>query len=100
MLDWSFSREADGLAKATARTRKDAPDARGGRDGRPQLALFDGAARAEKAAPPAPATAAARPETANVADEKEEAEPRPGPKPVAVPARRVTAETLAKGQRE
>ena len=89
------------MAKAVA-GKKEAPEARGRRAERPQLALFDRAATAsEPAAAPSPA-----PATRTTAGPQPAAPPaKTGP--VAVPAarpsaapRRVTAESLAKGQRE
>jgi DNA topoisomerase VI subunit B len=91
------------VAKATAHDKKDAPAARGGRADRPQLTLFDAAARADKAsAAAAPAAPPPLPEEKANDEGKAAADTRPGPKPVPAPApaRRVTAETLAKGQRE
>jgi DNA topoisomerase-6 subunit B len=92
------------VAKAAAHKKKDAPEARGGGVERPQLALFGAATRPEKPDDPAAPALAAPPA----------ALPPPGPRPVSAPdlklarpgaatpaaPRRVTAETLAKGQRE
>jgi DNA topoisomerase-6 subunit B len=92
------------VAKAAAHKKKDAPEARGGGVERPQLALFGTGPRLEKPvdpAAPAPATAPAAvapvgPRPVSAPDLKLA---RPAPAAPAAP-RRVTAETLAKGQRE
>jgi DNA topoisomerase VI subunit B len=78
------------VAKGVAATEKRGPEARGAKPARPQLPLFEAAAAA------APAEAVVTTATA-----EDEAPPVPGPKAVPpAPPRRVTAETLAKGQRE
>ena len=81
------------MAKGAAQKEKAVPEARGRKAARPQLQLFEGAATVETARPAAvlPVSAAARPSTEGTPDDGA-ATP--------APPRRVTAETLAKGQRE
>jgi DNA topoisomerase VI subunit B len=93
------------VAKAAAQKEKAAPEARGRKAGRPQLQLFEGAAAAETARPaPASPPAPARPTTPETPVGGAAAPgPRPVPPAASAPSpapRRVTAETLAKGQRE
>jgi DNA topoisomerase VI subunit B len=90
------------LAKAAVHKKKETTEAGGGRLERPQLKLFDGA-RGEKTAPAEVTPAPAKPAPAASAPVAAPAVSRPVPVPDpkrASPARRVTAESLAKGQRE